>query len=284
MLKLFKSKAFIFSICIIITILNTTVLANNFDFSIYNGETKLQLTNSPYIKDDEIYLPLREILQQFGAYDIIWNDGNIQIEYTNTMEYGFDNCCTFSIGSSELRFFPSNDAIHLRSAPDLVNGITYVPTDFFYNLITKGGICDIQIYYNRSNKIEDYINDGEENEIFIGTGLENDNFDSNNKKRIITNHDNQVIGIVSVENQKPEIIQQKLSTTATKIHVYSFNDIQNAGISVIDKNRKKYNVNTGVFVHSNGKIVAYIPAIDIVNMPIIEFREESEYDLTFNLY
>ena len=137
MLKLFKSKAFIFSICIIITILNTTVLANNFDFSIYNGETKLQLTNSPYIKDDEIYLPLREILQQFGAYDIIWNDGNIQIEYTNTMEYDFDNCCTFSIGSSELRFFPSNDAIHLRSAPDLVNGITYVPTDFFYNLITK---------------------------------------------------------------------------------------------------------------------------------------------------
>ena len=79
-------------------------------------------------KGKTILLPLRIIVENLG-YNIVWQAEQKQIE----LKEGSDNVAVFKIGSSIYQ--KGQEVINLTSAPELVNGKTLVPVEFFTDVL-----------------------------------------------------------------------------------------------------------------------------------------------------
>lgn len=259
---------------------------------VYSGSTKLNLESLPFIDNGEIYLPLREVLSKFTLDDINWDDGKIQITMPGTEnpynKVGPPSSTGYElyIGSTEIILYPDNHEMYLRNAPILKDSLTYVPIDFFEIIVSKGQMAEFELLLIQSKNPTDYYID--EEEVFIGTGYQQDNYnpvDENGNvkyvKRIIVNESNEIMGIVTVENQKPEVLAEKLLTKAPKLHVYSFSDIFNSGYSYSNMYDENIEAMSGIFVHDDKGCIAYIPPADLINRtPVSSEFSNTEIYLT----
>ena len=118
-----------------------------------NGNT-VNLNHSPFIKNDIIYLPLRELFEKTGVIDyknsyVNWDNGKIEILAIEKSEnrplayhYGLE------IGKKEYTLNPGKEEIYkqkwnisnkkeMKDAPVLINNTTYVPFEYVEYLINK---------------------------------------------------------------------------------------------------------------------------------------------------
>ncbi len=146
----------VISAVIAVAMLSTTVFASgvlsdlttdDYTVEILNNGEKIELTNKPFIENDEVYVPLREIIKKSvsnddGVTDIKWNDGTIDV--TIAYYQGESGMYRLKIDSDQLGLkhisFDEHDknfdeiennagvGLRLRSkqAPVLKNSTTYV--------------------------------------------------------------------------------------------------------------------------------------------------------------
>lgn len=151
------------SAVIAVVMLGTTVFASGVlsdlatdDYTIVvtnNGE-EIKLENKPFIENDTVYLPLREMLNTEGIDDISYNsNGYVEfliysekpVEYRG-LEYDFwinrvqiGNMYIYIAGHSH----GSTENAEMRKAPVLLDGVTYAPYDLFEKLKESGqGVFD----------------------------------------------------------------------------------------------------------------------------------------------
>lgn len=138
----------VISAVIAVAMLSTTVFASGIlsdlttdDYTIEilsNGE-KIELTNKPFIENDEVYLPLRETLTNIGTLNhtgsyITWDNGKIEVHLadviTETMDIA-DIEFSFEIGKPDFIIDPHGTPIiffrSIKTSPILKDNLTYVP-------------------------------------------------------------------------------------------------------------------------------------------------------------
>ena len=94
-----------------------------------NGkELALGQGDSIITRGKTVLLPLRVIAENLG-YNIVWQAEQKQIE----LKDGIDTVATFKIGSNSYQ--KGQEVIGLAAAPELVNGKTLVPVEFFTNVL-----------------------------------------------------------------------------------------------------------------------------------------------------
>lgn len=241
---------------------------------VYNDTTQINLMNKPFLQDGELYLPLRETLNAFGIDDIQYNDGEIQIvaptpEIDNRIQAlkGFPtNVFQISIDSPVLKS-PKHT---LRTAPMLKNDMTHVPLDFFDLLITNGQIPRFRVKLIQPSDPSAYYSEGED--VFIGTASEQDGYNpvdenGNRKlvKRIITNENGKVVALVTVENQRQEVLSKLWNTEATKGVMPDFESIFRGSIGGTNAYGEIIEFSNGIFIQKDGKFIAYIPPAYQIN-------------------
>lgn len=167
--RISKMMSFAMSILVAVTMLCATVVLasvvneapEQFKIDVKHGNTVIQLDNKPYVYDNTVYLPLRELMEKIGLLDhensyINWDNGKIemeliektpdaqtdkQIEYL-AYNYGIE------IGKAEYTLNPSMAAMYQQKwnisnrkqmsyAPMLKDGVTYIPFEFVEYLINR---------------------------------------------------------------------------------------------------------------------------------------------------
>ncbi|GEM_PF-6106349 len=268
----------------------TNVIAetqSNNVIEVYKNNSKIHFKNIPFIENNDVYLPLRETLSLFEINNITWDNGNITIDMSKknisnqiSGRKPIDDFCSFNINTTTIIFKPSNTYYYLRSIPILRNGVTYISSDFFANMISEKHLEGITINVVQSTNPNDYHINNED--IFIGTAKQNDEAEWKElKKRIVVNEENKVIAIIPVENQNKQLIEEKLSSTAPKLHIYSLNDIKNICLSVVDSKGYNVEISADVFIHLNDTIVAYLSPVNVINKPLIDFANNSDLTIKF---
>lgn len=146
------------SVMIAAMLLTTTVFASgvfaaiatdNYTIEIFDGSEKIELKNPPFIENNTVYLPLRELLEREGITDIEFhNNGYVEflidavppVEYRG-LEYSFwinriqiGNPYAYFAGHSN----GTTENAELLCAPILKEDTTYVPFDLFDKLKTSG--------------------------------------------------------------------------------------------------------------------------------------------------
>ena len=138
----------VLSAVIAVIMLSTTVFASgvlsdlttdDYTIEILNNGEKIELTNKPFIENDEVYLPLRETLTNIGTLNhtgsyITWDNGKIEVHLadviTETMDIA-DIEFSFEIGKPDFIIDPNGTPnIFFRSiktSPILKDNLTYVP-------------------------------------------------------------------------------------------------------------------------------------------------------------
>ena len=139
------------SAVIAVFLLSTTVFASgvlsdlaadDYTIEILNNGEKIELENSPFIENDEVYVPLRETFEKVGFNEansrIVWNDGKIRIAIVQDngiaglygMEIGKTVLDLRHIRSEEINTATFSDELYLSidaSAPPILKGsVTYV--------------------------------------------------------------------------------------------------------------------------------------------------------------
>lgn len=79
-------------------------------------------------KDKTVLLPLRVIAENIG-YDLVWQPEQYQIE----LKEGADTVATLRIGSNSYQ--KGQEIIALENVPELINGKTLVPVEFFIKVL-----------------------------------------------------------------------------------------------------------------------------------------------------
>ena len=113
---------------------------DDMQIEIFYQNEKTALKNMPFIKDKEVFLPLRELLNVCGISDenIVWNNGKITLNHTGTDIYGLQSNFDAEISLNEVYCYfketdengENNSYFILDNAPVLKNGVTYVPYEF----------------------------------------------------------------------------------------------------------------------------------------------------------
>lgn len=212
--RLSKLAAVVVSVAIAVTMLCATIVMAAMEsrgeivYEVYNGDTKIDLQNQPFIYDDNYYLPLRETLNAFGITDIEYNNGMITIKMPDTRRSDriWANTCELSLTSDTVIYTDGTAGKNnMNKPPVLKNGTTYVTEYFFSDLIRAGQIPGYRLNVIRDLSPESYYSIGEE--VFIGTWEEQENFkpDGNGLvKRIIVDENRNTVAVIPVENQEPD--------------------------------------------------------------------------------
>ena len=119
-----------------------------------NGE-KISFQNKPFIKNNEVYLPLREVFEKIGVMDnenskIIWNNGEIELCIVYTKD-GNDKLNYFAVKIGENGIQTGHEkpvdntntltlVLSLNKAyfPVLKDGVTYVPYGYLNYMLDLG--------------------------------------------------------------------------------------------------------------------------------------------------
>ncbi len=145
------------SVLLATALLSTTVFASGvlsglaadtYTIEVENNGEKIKLVNKPFIENNTVYLPLRELLNTDGIDDISYNNGYIEflvdsdtpIEYrgqaydfwVNRIQIG--NAYAYIAGHSG----GTTENAELLNAPILKQDVTYVPYDLFDELKVSG--------------------------------------------------------------------------------------------------------------------------------------------------
>lgn len=173
--------------------LSTTVFASgvlsdmttdDYTIEILNNGEKIELTNKPFIENDEVYVPLREVIDKSfsrddGITDIKWNDGTIDV--TIAYYQGESGMYRFKIGGNQLELkhisFDEHEkmfdeiknivgiSLGLKQNPILRNSTTYIALkDVNYMLYTFTNRRDenkklYELTYNVYDKNGDNLDD-----------------------------------------------------------------------------------------------------------------------------
>lgn len=199
---------------------------------VFNGDVSLKLTNKPFIQNDEIYLPLRETLSNFGVTDIHWDNGQIDITLPLAENYKGgvrqESSCRIIVGTAVIWYGEQVEAngYKLRFAPISKDGVTYATVELFENLAFHGQMTEFRVRLKQSSDPKDYYTEGEE--VYIGTGEEQDRYrpvDENGNrryvKRIVTNEKGEAMYVVTAENQRPKVITSINSVNSSSMQGYS---------------------------------------------------------------
>ncbi|HWQ74779.1 MAG TPA: M56 family metallopeptidase [Syntrophomonas sp.] len=287
-----KKKTGIFILCaaLILTFSSGVVFAadadntedkNSYTIEVYNDTTKINFINEPFIRDGELYLPLRETLAAFGIDDIKFDDREIQIEMpvfdSNYQGFPPASVCQITIGSPQVKF-PTHYVPGgiLRTAPVIKNDTTYVPVDFFESLIIRGQIPRFSVKLIQPSDPSAYYSEDEE--VYIGTASQQDSYNpvdenGNRKliKRIITDEDGKAVALVTVENQRPKVLSNLQNRTPAfpRLGAPDFESIFNAPESIFGINAygEYIDFSEGILVQKNGEFIAYIPPAYQINKP-----------------
>lgn len=173
------------SVVIAIIIAFTTVFANgaltefiedDYKIDVTNNGEKIELINKPFIENNTVYLPLRELLEleNIKSEDITYNNGCVEffinspskIEYRGEL-YDFwinrvwiGDIYAYIGGHSH----GSTQNAELLTSPILKNNITYVPFDLFTKLENQGVFKTLTVNVESKN----------ENSCIYGTKYRND--------------------------------------------------------------------------------------------------------------
>lgn len=199
--------------------------------TVYNGAEKLSFTNSPYIENYEVYLPLRETLNKFGITDIEWNNGIIDIELPISENYQSDASQASSrrivVGEAAIWYGEQieRNGYVLRYAPIVKDGVTYATVQLFEMIASSGHMADFRVNLNQSTDPKDYYTEGEE--VFIGTSAQQMAYNPVDSagnaryvKRIVTNEKGEAMLVATVENQIPENIAALNATNSSSMLNY----------------------------------------------------------------
>lgn len=255
----------------------TSMQNNNFDIKVYNGDTELNLSNKPFIYDEQIYLPLREILNSFGISDITWREGSILINM-HPAKSGImtSEQCEINLGSISIRYTDIDMTGNMYTPPVLKDNTTYVTEYFFEDLIRVGQIPDYRLKVIRDLSPESYYDYGEE--VFIGTLAEQDLYkpvdESGNTKyvkRIIVDENRNTIAVVTVENQMPDKLRQVLERGQSGV-VYSagYSHMFTTRIVTLNANGETIDKMSNIIVFpslDDDTPIAYIPPAYQISRP-----------------
>lgn len=112
--------------------LSQEILANK-DFSINDliikiNDSTLESKFKPYVENNTIMLPLNDVATSLG-FNITWNEKLNQIDINKGPIFT-------SIKNNENRYFFGRMApVKLNEAPKIIDGTTYVPVEFFSNIL-----------------------------------------------------------------------------------------------------------------------------------------------------
>lgn len=110
------------------------------DFIININNSSLESKFSSYIENNSIMVPLNDIATSLG-FNVIWNQELSQIDINKGANFT-------SIKNNENRYFFSKMAPKkLSQAPKIINGTTYVPVEFFSDILR------VNTQYDSKNKI-----------------------------------------------------------------------------------------------------------------------------------
>lgn len=123
------------------------IFNDNYNITVMNSRQKVELTNKPFVKNNTVYLPLREMLnlENINNTDISYNDGYVEfIVYDDNYDDGVrtDGYNTWinrvQVGSPYAYIrgdnYGSTENTELLAAPVIKNGTVYAPYDLFYKL------------------------------------------------------------------------------------------------------------------------------------------------------
>ena len=126
--------------------------------SVYKDGDALSLSNSAFIQNDTVYLPLRELLDSLsgGKIEIVWNDDKSIVlngTFAKTADETMPSRAEFRIGSNELNITRGEKAweFALSQPAILLNNRTYVSYDLAVilnaNLYPDGGFETVKRKY-----------------------------------------------------------------------------------------------------------------------------------------
>lgn len=147
----------VISAVIAIVMLSTTVFASgvlsdlwadDYTIEVINNGEKIELKNKPFIENNTVYLPLREMLNIEGVHDISYNNGYVEflIYSEKTIEYGgleydfwvnrvqIGSVYAYIAGHSH----GTTENAEILRVPILKDEVTYVPYDLFDELKESG--------------------------------------------------------------------------------------------------------------------------------------------------
>lgn len=301
-----KSYISFIGILLIFTIFSVSVFASgtaastlgihsNKDYTVfvYNGNQKINMTNNAIIEDGELYLPLREMLKFLGINEIEWDNGNIGIKLfmndvynRQTEEVGnYADTCSIAIGSQDFKLAPlygprnsyraENEIIDkLRVPPIMKDGVTYVPSDFFSQMIYYGYFPNYGIILEQPTDPKAYYTEGEE--VFIGTGKENDNYKPLDEygnlrvvKRIVVDENGDAILVIPVKYQEREyIVNKMLSLAGCSYHGSQCYEFFNAGANHSQNAENVWIEDPDLLpfvIAEDGEVIAYVPFANQIN-------------------
>lgn len=284
LLRLARIRPIVLAIMLLTTSILTSGMAANAAglsgsektvIEVYNDMAKLEFTNKPFIENGEIYLPLRETLNQFGITGIRWDNDKIDIALPLLDNYQGgarqESQCRIAIGTAKIWYGGQADAngYTLRYAPVVRDGITYATVELFEDLASRGQMLWFRTRFKQSANPEDYISEGEE--VFIGTGEEQDKYrpvdENGNKryvKRIVINEKGEAMYVVTAENQRPEKIASISSLNSASMKGYTPGAEGRSRTFYINAQGTEILYSSGIFVYERTQEdefvkIAYIP-------------------------
>ena len=276
---------------------NALGIYDNKDYQafVYKGDKKMDVTDKMIIQNQEIFLPLRAVLNFYGINDIQWNNGRIQIGFPvdeevaayDYMQYSYANRCDFVIGEN-VAYLSLNEEGRggqiLSDAPFLINGITYVPQFVFESLSHYGQFLDYRFELHQPTNPKSYYEKDEE--VFIGTPIEQADYvptyeNGNVKiiKRIIVNENGEVMAIITAQNQTQEVLDNIAPAYTFDLSIggpQEFYDCFIGNANRYEENRG-YHLWSNITVKNKLKSIAYIPPIYQINVHKYTGTEASDY-------
>lgn len=130
-----------------------------------NGEV-IEFVNKPFIENDEVYLPLREMFEKLNVVnDIKWNDGKIDIRLANFFNPYQNNEITdaskeeffyeIEIDNANIVVNPNSNisySLDLVYVPILKNNITYIPFPYLDYMLSQLGNEECRVICNSWDK------------------------------------------------------------------------------------------------------------------------------------
>lgn len=111
-------------------ILTTRSLASDLCINTYLGGRSLKTTNPPLVRDEQIYLPLRDLMYEAGlqASDITWDqeDRSVLVSISSSQK---DDYFELNIGDHHVNF--NSNKLYLSCPPIIENDRTYCSFDFY---------------------------------------------------------------------------------------------------------------------------------------------------------
>lgn len=218
--------------------LSQEILANK-DFSINDliikiNDSTLESKFKPYVENNTIMLPLNDVATSLG-FNITWNEKLNQIDINKGPIFT-------SIKNNENRYFFGRMApVKLNEAPKIIDGTTYVPVEFFSNILridNKYDSKNLSLNLGLKDKEAGNSTDIIKEKISIDGNASDsrtvESFSNNEIKRTVNEDENNV----TVEGFITQIIKKENGIISIQI-----GDMSNGVILNISENTKILDIN-----------------------------------------